>query len=143
MRAMARSGLGAAWDSSITEWFVLEGSSECCLIPLPALSRFTHSSISAQSPVQPDHGCVQGWGTSTFLGLQCLTSVSVNNFFLIPSINLPSLSLKPFPLVLSPAKESVPFLSTAPSDAPFTSQERKAFQPIHMLHVLGEPGLSA
>ena len=43
---------------------------------LPALSRDTHGSISAQSPVQPDRGCVQGWGTATSLGTLCHSSPS-------------------------------------------------------------------
>ena len=50
------------------EWFELEGTSKGRLVPLCALSRDTHSSISAQSPIQPDCGCVQGWGTATSLG---------------------------------------------------------------------------
>ena len=33
--------------------------------------------------------------------VQCLTALSVNNFFLISNLNLPSFSLKPLPLVLS------------------------------------------
>ena len=32
-------------------------------VPLPALNRDTHSSISAQRLIQPDLGCLQGWGT--------------------------------------------------------------------------------
>jgi len=32
---------------------------------------------------------------------QGLTALTVTDFFLIPDLNLPSLSLKPFPLVLS------------------------------------------
>ena len=43
-------------------------------------------------------------GTSTAsLGnvFQCLTTLIIKNFFLRPSLNLPSFSLKPLPLVLS------------------------------------------
>ena len=45
---------------------------------------------------------------------QCLTTLTVKDFFLISNLNLPSLSFKPFPLVLlsKTAKESV--LSVAP-----------------------------
>ena len=45
-----------------TEWFGLEGTFKVHLVPLPAVNKNTHSSISAQSPVQPDLGCLQGWG---------------------------------------------------------------------------------
>lgn len=50
---------------------------------------------------------------------QCLTALTVNNFFLVSSLNLPSSSLKPFPLVQllhalikssSPAFVQVPFM---------------------------------
>jgi len=44
----------------MTASFELEGSLQGHLVPLPALSRDTHSSISAQSPIQPDLGCLQG-----------------------------------------------------------------------------------
>ncbi|KAK4824907.1 LOW QUALITY PROTEIN: hypothetical protein QYF61_021422 [Mycteria americana] len=51
----------------------------------------------AQSPVQPDLECFQGWGNL----FQCLTTCIVKHFFLKSSLNLPSLSLKPLLLVLS------------------------------------------
>ena len=42
--------------------------------------------------------------STTSLGnlFQCLTTLTVKYFFLISNLNLPSISLKPFPLVLSP-----------------------------------------
>ena len=42
--------------------------------------------------------------STTSLGnlFQCLTALTVKDFFLISNLNLPSLSLKAFPLVLSP-----------------------------------------
>uniref|UniRef100_G1N0A0 Uncharacterized protein n=1 Tax=Meleagris gallopavo TaxID=9103 RepID=G1N0A0_MELGA len=43
------------------ERFELEGTLKSNLVPAPAMSRNTHSSISAQNPVQPDLGCLQGW----------------------------------------------------------------------------------
>jgi len=57
----------------------------------------------AQSPLQPGLECFQGWASTTTLGnpFQCLTTLIVKNFFLISSLNLPSLSLKPLLLVLS------------------------------------------
>jgi len=42
---------------------------------------------------------------------QCFTNLMVKNFFLISHLNLPSFSLKPFPLVLSlhtPVKSGTP-----------------------------------
>ncbi|KAK4822238.1 hypothetical protein QYF61_011879 [Mycteria americana] len=59
--------------------------------------------------------------STTSLGnlFQCLTTLIVKNFFLISSLNLPSFSLKPLPLVLSlhalvkspsPAQDTVDFL---------------------------------
>ena len=75
-------------QQAITEWFQLEGTSKGRLVPLPALSRDTHSSISAQSPFQPDCGCLQGWGTATSLGTLCwcFTTLSIKNMFLISSL---------------------------------------------------------
>ncbi len=84
----------------------MEGTSKGCLVPLPALSRDTHSSISAQSPIQPDCGCVQGWGTATSLGTLCHSSPSLATFSLTSSLNLLSFSLKPFPLVLLDSSQS-------------------------------------
>ena len=45
-------------NDGIIEWFELEGTLKGQLVPLPAISRDTHSSISAQSTVQPDLGCL-------------------------------------------------------------------------------------
>ena len=38
-------------DRRITEWFELEGAPKGRLLPLPAVHRDTHSSISAHSPI--------------------------------------------------------------------------------------------
>ena len=43
---------------------------------------------------------------------QCLTTLTVKNFFLISSLNLPSSGLKPFPLILL-----LPALIESPSPA--------------------------
>ena len=58
---------------------------------------------AAQSHIQPGLGCLQGWGIHSLLGqpVQCVTTLWVKNFLLISNLNLPCLSLKPFPLVLS------------------------------------------
>jgi len=73
------------------------------VVQLPAMNRDAPSSISAHSPVQPNLQCLQGRGTTTSLGNlhQCLTALSVKNFFLIFNLNLSAFSSKPFPLVLS------------------------------------------
>ena len=56
----------------------------------------------AQRPVQPDLECFQRQGLHYLSGQphRCFTTVMVKNFFLIASLNLPSLSLKPLLLVL-------------------------------------------
>jgi len=58
---------------------------------------------AAQSHIQPGLECLQGWGIHSLLGqpVQCITTLWVKNFLLISNLNLPCLSLKPFPLVLS------------------------------------------
>ena len=60
---------------------------------------------AAQSHIQPGLECLQGWGIHSLLGqpVQCVTTLWVKNFLLISNLNLPCLSLKPFPLVLSPS----------------------------------------
>ena len=52
--------------------------------------------------------------STTLLGnlFQCLTTLTVKNFFLISSLNLPASSLKPFPLILL-----LPALMKSPSPA--------------------------
>ena len=47
---------------------------------------------------------LQGWDINHITGnlFQCLTTLTVKDFFLISNLNLPSLSLKPLPLVLLP-----------------------------------------
>ena len=58
---------------------------------------------AAQSHIQPGLECLQGWGIHSLLGqpVQCVTTLWGKNFFLRSNLNLPYLSLKPFPLVLS------------------------------------------
>ena len=58
---------------------------------------------AAQSHIQPGLECLQGWGIHSLLGqpVQCVTTLWGKNFLLISDLNLPCLSLKPFPLVLS------------------------------------------
>ena len=70
----------------IGERFVLEGTPKGHLVPLPAVHRDSHSSSSAQSPVQPDLGCLQGRGTTASLGnlCHCLTALSAKPSSLSP-----------------------------------------------------------
>ena len=58
---------------------------------------------AAQSHIQPGLECLQGWGIHNLLGqlFQCVTTLCVKNFLLISNLNLPCLSLKSLPLVLS------------------------------------------
>ena len=52
-----------------------------------------------------------------WLTCSCFTALIAKNFFLISSLNLPSFTLKPLPLVLSQqalAQEIVPFLPIVP-----------------------------
>ena len=58
---------------------------------------------AAQSHIQPGLESLQGWGIHNILGqpVQCVTTLWVKNFLLTSNLNLPCLSLKPFPLVLS------------------------------------------
>ena len=55
---------------------------------------------AAQSHIQPGLECLQGWGIHSLLGqpVQCVTTLWVKNFLLVSNLNLPCLSLKPFPL---------------------------------------------
>ena len=57
----------------------------------------------AQSHIQPGLERLQEWDIHNLLGqpVQCVTTLWVKNFLLISNLNLPCLSLKPFPLVLS------------------------------------------
>jgi len=57
---------------------------------------------AAQSHIQPGLECLQGWGFHSLLGqpVQCVTTLGVKNFLFISKLNLPCLSLKPFPLVI-------------------------------------------
>ena len=56
---------------------------------------------AAQSHIQPGLECLQGWGIHSLLGqpVQCVTTLWVKKFLLISNLNLPCLSLRPFPLL--------------------------------------------
>uniref|UniRef100_A0A803YHE8 Ketimine reductase mu-crystallin n=1 Tax=Meleagris gallopavo TaxID=9103 RepID=A0A803YHE8_MELGA len=66
----------------------------------------------AHSPIQPGLECFQAGGIHSLTGqpVPVSHSLTVKNFFLIPSLNLRSSSLKPFPLTLS-----LPALIKSPS----------------------------
>jgi len=79
-----------------------------------------HQTRLLKVPSNPASSTSREEGASTAsLGnlLQCLTILTVKNFFLIPNLNLPSFSLKPRPLALSlPAlvKRSLPSFLAGP-----------------------------
>lgn len=57
---------------------------------------------STARPFQPDTECLQEWGSHHLGNLfYCFTVFTVKTFFLIFSLNNPSFSLRPFPLVPS------------------------------------------
>ena len=58
---------------------------------------------AAQSHIQPGLECLQGWGVHNLLGqpVPVCHHLCEKNFLLISDLNLPYLSLRPFPLVLS------------------------------------------
>jgi len=81
--------------------FELEGSLKGHVVQLPALSRDTHSSIGCSEPIQPNPGCRDG-GTTTSPGNLCHCVIAfIGKQHLLSTLNLPSLSMKQFPLVLS------------------------------------------
>ena len=73
--------------------------------------------------------------STTYLGnlFQCVTTLWVKNFFLISNLNLPRLSLEPFPLVLS---LSTPVNSHSPSClyAPFKYWKATMWSPQSLLY---------
>ena len=95
----------------------LEGTPQGHPVPHPAVHRDTHSSISAQNPI-PVLGGSLGMGHHHLCGqpVLCHTALIAKDFALISNINLPSFSLKPFPLVLShrPCYRVCPPLSYSP-----------------------------
>ena len=103
----------------VTESFEKEGTLTCHLIQLPSHEQ-GHLQLSQvlRAPSSLTLGVFKGGAPTTSLGnlCQCLTSLIVKNFFPMSNLNLPSFSVKPFPLVLSqldPAKVSVTFLPAA------------------------------
>ena len=71
----------------------------------PAINRDTHRHIRLlRDPSSLALRVSRDWASTTSLGnlFQCLTSLTVNEIFLISNLNLPTFSLKTFPLVLSP-----------------------------------------
>ena len=67
----------------------------------------------AQTPIQLDLGCLQGHGIHHLSGhSSSASSLLLKNSFIISSLNLPSFSLKSFPLVLS---QQTPLKSLCPS----------------------------
>jgi len=72
------------------------------LVPLPAVHRDTHSSISAHSPIPCPRGSAgMGHRHLSEQPVQCLTVLIAKDLVLRSDLNLPAFSLRPFPLVLS------------------------------------------
>ncbi|KAK4816838.1 hypothetical protein QYF61_023902 [Mycteria americana] len=98
---------------------------------------------AAQSPIQPDLECLQGWGIYHLSGqpVPVFHHHHCKNVFLISSLNLTSFSLKPLPFVLLlqalPKSLSPSFLQAeqCPLSQPFLIEE--VFQPSH--HFCGPP----
>jgi len=88
----------------ITESVGLEGTFKGHLVQYPC-SEQEHLPLDqvAQSPIQLTLNVSKHGTSTTSLGnpLQCFTTLTAKNLFLISSLNLPSLSLKPLLLVLS------------------------------------------
>jgi len=82
----------------ITERFGLEGTFRGHLAQPPAVSRDISSSIRLpRAPSNLAFDVSRDGASTTSLGnpFQCFTTLIVKNFFLISSLNLPSLGLKP------------------------------------------------
>ena len=130
----------------IIGWFEWEGTLRGRLVPLPAVHRDSHSSSSAQSPVQPDLGCLQGRGTTASLGnlCHCLTALSAKPSSLSPGSISPLAvwSHFPFSYHTDPTMESAPFLLTAPSDTdrPLSALPFLLFSMLHSPS--SQPGLA-
>ena len=101
----------------ITDSLRWKGPLEVIYSNFTAVNRDTtaRSDYPGSDPTSPSP---QGWASTTSLGnlFQCLNTFTVKDFFLISNLNLPSLSLKPFPLVLPQQilLESVPLFPVAP-----------------------------
>jgi len=106
----------------ITEWFGLEGTLKIISFHPPAIGRDPfHQTRVLRAPsslaLNPDR---EGAATASLGSLgHGLTSLTVKNFFIISHLNLPSFSLKPSPLVLSPHALAQP-LSSSLADPPGT-----------------------
>jgi len=88
----------------IIAYFGLEGTFRGHLVQLPAVSRdiFNYTRL-LRAPSNLALNVSRDGDSTTSLGniFQCFTTLIVKNFFLISSLNLASLSLKPLLLILS------------------------------------------
>jgi len=103
----------------ITESFELEGALKGHLVQL-SYNECGHLQLYqvAQSPIQPDLECLQGQAIHLLLGntFQYVSRLTIENFLLIPNLNLSLFSLKPVLLV-------VPFCPLPScSDPPYTER---------------------
>jgi len=100
----AASGLGTAAKSQNNRMAWVGRDLERSSSPtLPAMSRDIFTLIRLhRAPSNPTLSVSRDGASTTSLGnqFQCFSTLIVKNFFLIPSLNLPSLSFKLLPLVL-------------------------------------------
>ena len=99
----------------VTESSELEGTFRGHLVQLPCTEQ-GHPQLQQvlRAPSSLTMGFYRDGASTTSPGnlCQCLTVLTAKNLFLISSLNLPSVSLNPFPLVLS--QQTVPFSFKAP-----------------------------
>ena len=86
----------------IIDWLVSEGTSKLTLFQFPAVVWLPPTRLPRTPSNLVWNASRDGASTASLGSLcQCLTALWVKNFFLTSNLNLPSFSLKPFPLVLS------------------------------------------
>ena len=91
---------------------------------------------AAQSHIQPGLQCLQGWGINNLLGQPVPVRhhlLGVKNFHLTSNLNLPCLSLKPFPLVLS----LTPLISSLKEEVKGNTRTQPPEQVLFLLHPHG------
>lgn len=99
----------------IVESLEVEGASKGHVAPLPCREQGHHSPITLPRAWSSPALIVSRDGASTTsLGelFWCLTALTGKYFFCISNLNIPSLSLKPFPLALS---QQIPLKNLTPS----------------------------
>ena len=104
----------------IIESFELEGTLKGQLVQPPAVNRDTTAPSGAQSPIQPDLGCLQGWGIRHQSGQPVPVSHHPQCKNLLPYTQpkpplFPFETISPCPITTDPKKEFVPFFPYFPA----------------------------